>query len=145
MAAMPELDLAAPKPAAAGALAPDEYRAQHGIDSTKSKLPDPIQSFADAPFDKKLLGAFATAGYVAPSPIQAQAWPVAVSGVDLIAVAKTGSGKTVGFLLPAFDKILQHGPIGMGQGPLALVMAPTRELAQQIHVEVRTPRRPTPS
>ena len=144
LAAMPDLDLSAPKPAASGPLAPDAYRAQHGIDSTKSKLPDPIQSFAEAPFDKKLLGTLTTAGYAAPSPIQAQAWPVAISGVDLIAVAKTGSGKTVGFLLPAFNKILQHGPIGMGQGPLALVMAPTRELAQQIHVEVRRGLAPPP-
>ena len=53
----------------------------------------------------------------------------------MVAIAKTGSGKTIGFLLPAFMKIRPQLPLKQGQGPLALVMAPTRELAQQIHVE----------
>eukprot|EP00327_Prymnesium_parvum_P029104 CAMPEP_0195566200 /NCGR_PEP_ID=MMETSP0814-20130614/922_1 /TAXON_ID=97485 /ORGANISM="Prymnesium parvum, Strain Texoma1" /LENGTH=541 /DNA_ID=CAMNT_0040701297 /DNA_START=26 /DNA_END=1647 /DNA_ORIENTATION=- len=128
--AVPELDLNA----ASSTLSADAYRKHNSI-AGSTRLPDPIQNFKDAPFDKRLIGAFTTAGFTTPSPIQAQAWPVALSGVDLIAVAKTGSGKTVGFLLPAFNLIQKHGMLAMGDGPLALVMAPTRELAQQIHSE----------
>ncbi|CAJ1338327.1 unnamed protein product, partial [Effrenium voratum] len=67
----------------------------------------------------------------------AQAWPICVAGRDLVAVAKTGSGKTLAFLLPAFkiiarwSKSWEQAP---GQAPV-LVLAPTRELATQIHAE----------
>ena len=111
-----------------------EYRAAVGITSN-SVLPEPIQNFEDSPFEPRLKATLTSAGYTTPSPIQAQAWPVAMGGHDVIAIAKTGSGKTVGFLFPAFQAILPQLPIGHGQGPLALVMAPVRELAQQIQVE----------
>merc|ERR1712232_218079 len=76
--------------------------------------------------------------YVAPTPIQAQGWPVALQGRDVVAVAKTGSGKTLGFLLPALARIMERGPqrrSGFYRGPTrpsVLVLAPTRELVQQI-------------
>jgi len=97
-----------------------------------------VQSFEEAPFDKKVRKALTSAGFKAPSPIQAQGWPIALAGKDLVAVAKTGSGKTVGFLLPAFRKVLESSPkasTGKACQPLVLVIAPTRELAQQIEVE----------
>lgn len=74
------------------------------------------------------------AGFTEPSPIQAQAWPVAMEGRDLVAIAKTGSGKTCGFLLPGFMHIksARNDP---RNGPTVLVLAPTRELANQIQVE----------
>ena len=74
------------------------------------------------------------AGFKAPTPIQAQAWPIAMTGRDLVAIAKTGSGKTCGFLLPAIMHIKagRNDPRG---GPTALVLAPTRELAVQIQQE----------
>ena len=53
----------------------------------------------------RLNAALKAAGFAKPSPIQAQAWPVAVAGKDMVAIAKTGSGKTVGFLLPAFSAL----------------------------------------
>ena len=74
------------------------------------------------------------AGYKAPTPIQAQAWPVALEGRDLVAIAKTGSGKTCGFLLPGFVHIANMRP-DPRQGPSMLVLAPTRELAVQIKEE----------
>lgn len=49
-------------------------------------------------------------GYTEPTPIQAQSWPVVLAKRDLISVARTGSGKTIGFLLPAFQKILSQAP-----------------------------------
>mmetsp|Transcript_20623 Transcript_20623/g.37119 ORF Transcript_20623/g.37119 Transcript_20623/m.37119 type:complete len:429 (+) Transcript_20623:671-1957(+) len=82
-------------------------------------------------------------GYTAPTPIQAQAWPIAMQGSDMVAVAETGSGKTCGFLLPVLVRISSRGstcPVpkkidkyfSEPSWPSALVLAPTRELAQQI-------------
>uniref|UniRef100_A0A672HWU9 RNA helicase n=1 Tax=Salarias fasciatus TaxID=181472 RepID=A0A672HWU9_SALFA len=67
-----------------------------------------------------------------PTPIQAQGWPVALSGQDMVGIAQTGSGKTLAYLLPAIVHI-QHQPfLEHGDGPICLVLAPTRELAQQV-------------
>lgn len=101
-------------------------------------------SFSDAPFAKPIQQALHDAGFTEPSPIQARAWPVALAGKDLIAVAKTGSGKTLGFLLPIFHRIStkdlpggrQCSSSSSGQpAPVCLVLSPTRELAIQIHGE----------
>jgi len=74
------------------------------------------------------------AGFPSPTPIQAQAWPVAMSGRDLVAIAKTGSGKTCAFLIPGMlhIKATRKDP---RMGPTLLVLAPTRELANQIKTE----------
>mmetsp|Transcript_4724 Transcript_4724/g.9960 ORF Transcript_4724/g.9960 Transcript_4724/m.9960 type:complete len:547 (+) Transcript_4724:111-1751(+) len=98
-------------------------------------------SFRDAPFAPPVHAVFAAEGFLDPSPIQSRAWPVALLGKDLIAVAKTGSGKTLGFLLPMFHRIsvgdLPGGAAATGASatpaPLGLVISPTRELAIQIH------------
>lgn len=71
-------------------------------------------------------------GYEVPTAIQAQGWPIAMSGRDLVGIAQTGSGKTLGYILPAIVHINNQPPISRGDGPIALVLAPTRELAQQI-------------
>ena len=76
----------------------------------------------------------ARAGYKDPTPIQAQSWPVAIEGRDLVSIAKTGSGKTCGFLLPGFLHIKAQ-PRDPRHGPSFLVLAPTRELAVQIKEE----------
>ena len=70
--------------------------------------------------------------YEAPTPIQAQGWPIALSGSNFVGIAKTGSGKTLGFIMPAIVHINNQPPHQRGDGPIALVLAPTRELAQQI-------------
>ena len=72
-------------------------------------------------------------GYTAPTSIQAQAIPAIMSGRDVIGVAKTGSGKTVAFLLPVFRHIKDQRPLEQMEGPMAIIMTPTRELAVQIH------------
>ncbi|XP_061131611.1 probable ATP-dependent RNA helicase DDX5 isoform X2 [Syngnathus typhle] len=70
--------------------------------------------------------------WIEPTPIQAQGWPVALSGKDMVGIAQTGSGKTLAYLLPAIVHI-QHQPfLEHGDGPICLVLAPTRELAQQV-------------
>uniref|UniRef100_A0A1B0CBR2 RNA helicase n=1 Tax=Lutzomyia longipalpis TaxID=7200 RepID=A0A1B0CBR2_LUTLO len=76
-------------------------------------------------------------GFEKPSPIQCQAWPILMSGEDLIGIAQTGSGKTLAFLLPGMIHTeLQPIPRSERGGPNVLVMAPTRELALQIRDEV---------
>ena len=75
--------------------------------------------------------------YETPTPIQCQGIPVALSGCDILGCAETGSGKTASFAIPMIQHCLNQPPIRSGDGPLALVLAPTRELAQQIDKEVR--------
>jgi ATP-dependent RNA helicase DDX46/PRP5 len=76
-------------------------------------------------------------GYTAPTSIQSQAIPAIMSGRDVIGVAKTGSGKTIAFLLPLFRHIKDQRPLEAMEGPMAIVMTPTRELAVQIHRECK--------
>ncbi|KAJ3290332.1 pre-mRNA processing RNA-helicase [Borealophlyctis nickersoniae] len=75
--------------------------------------------------------------YEKPTPIQAQAIPAVMSGRDVIGIAKTGSGKTIAFLLPMLRHIKDQRPLEPGEGPIALIMTPTRELAVQIHKECK--------
>ncbi|UYV79626.1 DDX17 [Cordylochernes scorpioides] len=70
--------------------------------------------------------------YEKPTPIQAQGWPIALSGRDMVGIAQTGSGKTLAYILPAIVHINHQPPLERGDGPIVLVLAPTRELAQQI-------------
>ena len=92
-------------------------------------------TFAETPFPPSMLSQLTAAGFTAPTPIQAQAWPLVLTGGDLVAVAKTGSGKTLAFLLPAFHQLIASGAKKNTRGipaPSVLVVAPTRELAMQI-------------
>ncbi|KAJ3010055.1 UNVERIFIED_CONTAM: pre-mRNA processing RNA-helicase [Siphonaria sp. JEL0065] len=75
--------------------------------------------------------------YEKPSSIQSQAIPAIMSGRDVIGIAKTGSGKTIAFLLPMFRHIKDQDPLKTGDGSIALIMTPTRELAVQIHREAK--------
>ena len=94
-------------------------------------------SFADLGLSGTVLDAVADMGYEAPTPVQAAAIPEALAGRDVLAAAQTGTGKTAAFLLPTMDR-LGHVPRSRArgrtaaQGPLMLVVTPTRELAQQI-------------
>merc|ERR1712169_130620 len=97
----------------------------------------PFLSFTDAstayPDLQPLLDAFC-GGFDAPTPIQSQCWPVALSGRDLIGIAETGSGKTLGFLLPGIFKMnneASHTKKKRSKQPSILVLTPTRELAMQ--------------
>jgi len=76
-------------------------------------------------------------GFEAPTAIQSQALPAIMSGRDVIGIAKTGSGKTIAFLLPMFRHIKDQKPLEGLDGPIGLVMTPTRELATQIHKECK--------
>ncbi len=87
-------------------------------------------SFADLGLSAELLRAIAEAGYTTPTPIQAKAIPVALSGRDLIGIAQTGTGKTAGFTLPMIEKLAAGR--AKARMPRSLVLEPTRELAAQV-------------
>jgi len=91
-------------------------------------------SFDQAGFPPQVLNELQRA-FPAPSQIQAYAWPLALAGKDVIGVAATGSGKTLAFLMPAFSTFAQRRWRAETDGVGLLVMAPTRELAQQIENE----------
>ena len=84
---------------------------------------------------QEVLDAVAEMGHVHPTPVQAQAIPLVLAGRDVLAAAQTGTGKTEAFLLPTLSRL---GHVGAGEGPLMLVITPTRELAQQIDGVART-------
>ncbi|KAJ6232847.1 atp-dependent RNA helicase ddx5-related [Anaeramoeba flamelloides] len=92
----------------------------------------PFTKFEHGFFPEKTLQQLKDKGWTGPSPIQSQTWPISLQGHDLIGVAETGSGKTLSFLIPAFVHILDQRPITRGDGPICLILAPTRELAIQI-------------
>ncbi|KAF3637352.1 DEAD-box ATP-dependent RNA helicase 14 [Capsicum annuum] len=121
-------------PAGASNISPDAYRSQHEISVTGGDVPPPFTSFEATGFPSEILREIHQAGFPAPSPIQAQSWPIALQGRDIVAVAKTGSGKTLGFLLPGFI-LLKQRRSNPQSGPTILVLSPTRELATQIQDE----------
>ena len=86
-------------------------------------------SFHELGLSEKTLAAVERLGYEEPTPVQQQAIPLVLEGRDIIAAAKTGTGKTAAFSLPTMDRL---GRIQRGQGPLMLVVSPPRELADQI-------------
>jgi ATP-dependent RNA helicase RhlE len=92
------------------------------------------------PLDPKLLRAVADSGYTAMTPIQAKAIPLVLAGRDIMGAAQTGTGKTAAFTLPLLQKMLRHENASMSPArhPVrALVLAPTRELADQVAENVK--------
>ncbi|EDV21201.1 uncharacterized protein TRIADDRAFT_30653 [Trichoplax adhaerens] len=99
--------------------------------------PTPVKNWAQCGLSVKLLDSLKRVKYEKPTPVQAQAIPSIMSGRDVIGIAKTGSGKTLAFLLPMFRHILDQNALSPGDGPIGLIMTPTRELAIQITRECR--------
>merc|ERR1719463_365403 len=96
------------------------------------KVPKPVRTFEEASFPDYVLDEVQRVGFREPTPIQIQGWPIALSGRDMVGIAETGSGKTLAFLLPGIVHINAQPYLSRGDGPIVLVMAPTRELAIQI-------------
>ncbi|KAI5866850.1 P-loop containing nucleoside triphosphate hydrolase protein [Durotheca rogersii] len=104
-----------------------------GIKVSGKDVPKPVQKWSQCALSRKTLDIISGLGYEKPTPIQMQAFPAIMSGRDVIGVAKTGSGKTLAFLLPMFRHIKDQRPLKENEGPISLIMTPTRELATQIH------------
>ncbi|KAJ6599192.1 P-loop containing nucleoside triphosphate hydrolase protein [Mycena vulgaris] len=110
------------------------------LDSIKIRgldCPKPVTKWSHYGLPANCLDVIKRLNYTAPTSIQAQAIPAIMSGRDVIGVAKTGSGKTIAFLLPLFRHIKDQRPLEQMEGPIAIVMTPTRELAVQIHRECK--------
>ncbi|XP_069553260.1 probable ATP-dependent RNA helicase DDX5 isoform X2 [Brachyistius frenatus] len=108
------------------------YRRTKEVTVKGRDCPKPIVKFHEAAFPSYVMDVIVKQNWTEPTPIQGQGWPVALSGKDMVGIAQTGSGKTLAYLLPAIVHI-QHQPfLEHGDGPICLVLAPTRELAQQV-------------
>ncbi|KAH7639632.1 ATP-dependent RNA helicase ddx42 [Dermatophagoides farinae] len=112
-----------------------ELRRKLGIRVSGPSPPKPCSSFAHFGFDEPLMKLIRKMEFTQPTPIQAQAIPTALSGRDVIGIAKTGSGKTAAYLWPLLMHIMDQSELKPGDGPIGLILAPTRELSQQIYQE----------
>jgi ATP-dependent RNA helicase DDX23/PRP28 len=115
------------------------FREDYDIRIKGGRATNPIRSWAESGLDERILQAFAAMNFKEPSPIQRQAIPIGIKNRDIIGIAETGSGKTAAFVAPMLTYILKC-PLSMRKrtpldGPLSIIMAPARELAQQIETE----------
>ena len=117
----------------------DAYREveMEGVKIRGKRCPKPIREWHQCGLPDAVLSVIRRENYKAPFPIQQQAIPAIMSGRDCICCAKTGSGKTLAFVLPMLRHVLDQPPAGPGEGAIAIILAPTRELATQIHNEVK--------
>lgn len=107
---------------------------------TESAALEAASSFADLDLSREILQAVTELGYTTPTPIQKQAIPLVLSGRDLLAQAQTGTGKTAAFALPLLQRMQPHANTSASPArhPVrALVLAPTRELAIQVHDSIK--------
>ncbi|TFY74876.1 hypothetical protein EWM64_g9135 [Hericium alpestre] len=119
------------------------------VEATGAGVPDPANEFTSPPLDPVLLENIGYSRYTTPTPVQKYSIPIVAGGRDLMACAQTGSGKTGGFLFPILSASFTNGPrappVDQSQSynrtrkayPTALILAPTRELVNQIHEEAR--------
>ncbi|PKI48199.1 hypothetical protein CRG98_031464 [Punica granatum] len=114
-----------------------EYRKSLAIRVSGFDVPRPIKTFDDCSFSPQLKNAIAKQGYEKPTSIQCQALPIVLSGMDIIGIAKTGSGKTAAFVLPMIVHIMDQPELAKEEGPIGVICAPTRELAHQIYLECK--------
>ncbi|CAK6975199.1 probable ATP-dependent RNA helicase DDX17 isoform X1 [Scomber scombrus] len=110
----------------------EEYRRKKEITVRGSGCPKPITNFHQAQFPQYVMDILMQQNFKEPTAIQAQGFPLALSGRDMVGIAQTGSGKTLSYLLPAIVHINHQPYLERGDGPICLVLAPTRELAQQV-------------
>lgn len=113
---------------------------RHELDGIKVKpddVPRPVTKWAQMGLLQATMDVFTRVRYDRPTSIQAQAIPIAESGRDLIGVAKTGSGKTLAFGIPMIRHVLDQRPLRPSDGPIGLILAPTRELSLQIVNELK--------
>jgi len=116
------------------------FKEDFNISTKGGAIPNPMRSWLESALPKRLLDVVDQVGYTEPSAVQRAAIPIALQSRDLIGVAVTGSGKTAAFLLPLLVYISELPVLNemtKNDGPYAVILAPTRELAQQIEIEAR--------
>lgn len=114
----------------------EKFRRDHSIAVSGKDVPKPVETFDEAGFPRYVIDEVKAQGFPAPTAIQSQGWPMALSGRDVVGIAETGSGKTLTYCLPAIVHINAQPLLAPGDGPIVLVLAPTRELAVQIQQEI---------
>ncbi|XP_061701186.1 ATP-dependent RNA helicase DDX42 isoform X2 [Syngnathoides biaculeatus] len=114
-----------------------ELRQKLNLRVSGAAPPKPCTSFAHFSFDEQLMHQIRKSEYTQPTPIQCQGVPIALSGRDMIGIAKTGSGKTAAFIWPMLVHIMDQKELEPGDGPIGVIVCPTRELCQQIHAECK--------
>ncbi|KAJ7988193.1 hypothetical protein DPEC_G00321070 [Dallia pectoralis] len=111
------------------------------VDVSGSNPPKAIMTFEEAALCESLNRNVSKSGYKKPTPVQKHGIPIISAGRDLMACAQTGSGKTAAFLLPILQKLMADGVAASRfsevQEPEAIIVAPTRELINQIYMEAR--------
>lgn len=112
-----------------------EFRDKHEMTCFGPDIPLPVETFEEANFPNYVLSEIKKLGFEKPTSIQSQGWPMALSGRDMVGVAQTGSGKTLAYSLPSIVHINAQPLLQPGDGPIVLILAPTRELAVQIQTE----------
>jgi len=112
-----------------------KIREELGMIVKGENIPNPIMSFQESTLEEDYLRQIKKMGIDEPSAIQKQGIPMGLSGRDMVGVSKTGSGKTLAFMVPAIVHCNAQPAMKRGDGPIALVLAPTRELAVQIQKE----------
>jgi ATP-dependent RNA helicase DDX46/PRP5 len=129
------------EPSEVSQMTPEEVAdLRHEMDGIKVKpddVPRPVTKWAQMGLLQATMDVFTRVRYERPTSIQAQAIPIAESGRDLIGVAKTGSGKTLAFGIPMIRHVLDQRPLKPSDGPIGLILAPTRELSLQIVNELK--------
>lgn len=115
------------------------FREDYNITIKGGRIPNPVRNWKEAGFHSDIMDIITEVGYKSPTPIQRQAIPIGLQNRDIIGVAETGSGKTLAFLIPLLTWIQSLPKTermeDADQGPYAIILAPTRELAQQIEEE----------
>uniref|UniRef100_A0A3P8P1K1 RNA helicase n=1 Tax=Astatotilapia calliptera TaxID=8154 RepID=A0A3P8P1K1_ASTCA len=111
------------------------------VDVSGTNPPPAIMTFDEAALCESLKRNVSKSGYVKPTPVQKHGIPIVSAGRDLMACAQTGSGKTAAFLLPILQQLMADGAAAScfseTQEPEAIIVAPTRELINQIYLEAR--------
>ncbi|XP_065666937.1 probable ATP-dependent RNA helicase DDX23 isoform X2 [Hydra vulgaris] len=115
------------------------FKEDFSISAKGGKIPNPIRYWRDSSLPNDILDVILSLGYTDPTPIQRQAIPIGLMNRDIIGIAETGSGKTAAFVIPLLVWITglpeSDRQSVSDNGPFAIILAPTRELAQQIEEE----------
>lgn len=102
----------------------------------EDQMPKPIIRFEEAPFPDWAAAELRQMGFQQPTPIQVQAWPVVLKGHDFVGIAETGSGKTIAYVLPMLVHLMAQPELRPGEGPIGLILVPTRDLCMQVTKQV---------
>ncbi|VDN06122.1 unnamed protein product [Thelazia callipaeda] len=109
-----------------------EWLEQNEVTLRGKSIPRPIFEFDEAGFTTEILHKIGMSGFQKPTVIQSISWPVALPGYDMVSIARTGSGKTLAYILPGIMHLQNQKQVANIRGPVVLILAPTRELVQQI-------------